>query len=171
MKLAEVKFAELKRTGVLINEVQIGALRGFTLIEVVIAMAIIALVVTQLSAAIEQSHFTRGRLEQKTLAHTLAMNRITELQVTDPPPAVGSQDDDAELARQKWVVNTTTQLAQPNILQIDVAVSLKVEGGEPLLLDKIRMLKVQKASWTPVRAQGDSGGEFNNSASGSDESG
>jgi general secretion pathway protein I len=123
--------------------------RGFTLIEVVIAMAIIALVVTQLSAAIQHNHYTRGRLEQKTLAHTLVMNRITELQVSDPP-AVGSQDVDAELAGQKWVVNTTTKLAQPNVLQIDVGVSLKVDKSEPLLLDRVRMLKVQNAFWQPV---------------------
>ena len=130
--------------------------RGFTLIEVVIAMAIIALVVTQLSAAIEQTHFTRGRLEQKTLAHTLVMNRITELQVSDPP-AVGTQDTEAELAGQKWVVNTTTKLAQPNLLQIDVGASLKVDKGEPLLLDRVRMLKVQSADWQPINAANNAG--------------
>lgn len=137
------------------------ATRGFTLIEVVIAMAIIALVVTQLSAAIEQTHYARGRLEQKTLAHTLVMNRITELQVSDPP-AVGSQDVDAELAGQKWVVNTTTKLAQPNVLQIDVGVSLKVDKGEPLLLDRVRMLKVQSAFWQPINTPNNAAGGENN---------
>ncbi len=128
--------------------------RGFTLIEVVIAMAIIALVVTQLSAAIEQNHFTLGRLEQKTLAHTLVMNRINELQVMPEAPPVGSRDDDVDMAKQKWSVNTTTQLAQPNVLQIDVAVSLKADGAQPMLLDKVRMLKVIKTSWEPLTAQG-----------------
>lgn len=103
---------------------------GFTLLEVMIALAIISLVVAQLSSAIGQSHFALSRLEEKTLAHWVAMNKMTEIQITPTLPRVGSVEERVEMANRRWRIETkTTQTETKNLFLVEVRVGLQSEGG------------------------------------------
>lgn len=76
--------------------------KGFTLIEVMVALAIIAIA---LAALIKSSgNYTRsaGYLKSKTLAHYVAMNEVAKLQIEKSWPDLGTKKGDTEMAGVRW---------------------------------------------------------------------
>ncbi len=53
---------------------------GFTLIEVLIALAIIAIACTAIIRSVNQSVYTSARLKNETIAHWVALNALAEIQ-------------------------------------------------------------------------------------------
>lgn len=89
--------------------------RGFTLLEVLVALAVLAIALT---AAIElgtRNADNAARLEDKTLAHWVAMNRVAELQLSSPAPAPGVQQGVETMLGRDWYwrdrVETTADAA------------------------------------------------------------
>lgn len=76
--------------------------KGFTLIEVMVALAIIAIALAALIKA--SGNYTRsaGYLKSKTLAHYVAMNEVARLQIEKAWPDLGTKKDDSEMAGVKW---------------------------------------------------------------------
>jgi len=97
---------------------------GFTLIEILIAVAVVAIalsaIVTEVSRDLHYAHLLRN----KTLAQWVAMNKITEWQITENWPDPGQQQGETEMARQTWYwrINTSTT-DDKNIRRLDVEVS------------------------------------------------
>lgn len=76
--------------------------RGFTLLEVLVALAIVAIT---LGASIKASgQFTRnaGHLKEKTLAQWVAKNKAVEYRLQGALPALGHQEGDVSMAGQEW---------------------------------------------------------------------
>lgn len=76
--------------------------KGFTLIEVLVALAIIAI---SMGAALSTSGSQASNatyLKQKTIAHWVAMNEMTQLQIAKGITETGSKDGDTEMAGVKW---------------------------------------------------------------------
>jgi general secretion pathway protein I len=86
--------------------------RGFTLIEILVSLAVIAI---SLGAIISTSgsHAQQATyLKQKTIAHWVAMNEITKLQVENIFPSIGDKKGSTEMANQEWFwIRTTKELA------------------------------------------------------------
>lgn len=61
--------------------------RGFTLLEVLVALAIFAMVAASVLSASARSLQNASRLEDKTLAMWIADNRLNELQLEQTPPS------------------------------------------------------------------------------------
>ncbi|CAD5109761.1 Type II secretion system protein I [Pseudomonas carbonaria] len=76
--------------------------RGFTLLEVLVALAIFAVVAASVLAASARSLQGAARLEDKTLAMWVADNRLTELQLAENPPANGRADGATDFAGRRW---------------------------------------------------------------------
>ena len=76
--------------------------RAFTLLEVLVALAIFALVAASVLAASGRSLQTAARLEDKTLAMWIADNRLTELQLAETPPGDGRDQGELEFAGRRW---------------------------------------------------------------------
>ena len=76
--------------------------RGFTLLEVLVALAIFALVAASVLTATARSLQTASRLEDKTLAMWIADNRLTELQLSRSPVADGRDQGELEFAGRRW---------------------------------------------------------------------
>lgn len=97
--------------------------RGFSLVEVLVAMAIIAI---SLSAIIKSSGDNAGNLaylRDKTFAHWVAMNRMTELQSSDKFPSTGSKQGDEEMGGVDWFWTTdVTKTENPNMRRVDISV-------------------------------------------------
>jgi general secretion pathway protein I len=98
--------------------------RGFTLIEVMVALVIVALgmmaVDTQLNSYAANSVY----LEDKTLASWIATNQLTELSVAPTWPAVGDQEDDVEFAGRMWHYRIEISETQvPNLRRADIDVA------------------------------------------------
>jgi len=75
---------------------------GFTLLEVLIALAIFALVAASILTATSRSLQTASRLEEKTLAMWVADNRLAELQLSKTPVADGREQGEVEFAGRYW---------------------------------------------------------------------
>jgi len=98
---------------------------GFTLIEVMIALVIVALGMMGISKAINDYTVAATYVEEKTLASWIATNKLTELSVAPTWPPVGDYEEDVEFAGQQWrceIVVEETPVT--NLHRVDVSVRL-----------------------------------------------
>ncbi len=97
---------------------------GFTLLEVLVAMAILSLGMIAVFGAMSQSLSATTRLRDKTLAHWIAINQITELQVTGEYPGAGKRRDQVDMAKTEWIYDMKiADVPQIDMRRIDIAVS------------------------------------------------
>lgn len=75
---------------------------GFTLLEILVALAVIAIALAAIVGETVQRLGNAARLTDRTLAHWVAMNRITEQQLSQEWPTVGITTGAAELADREW---------------------------------------------------------------------
>jgi general secretion pathway protein I len=75
---------------------------GFTLIEVVVALAVVAIGLAAALGGINRVAANTTLLQEKTLATWIAQNRITELRIQPALPEVGESDGDIEFAGTQW---------------------------------------------------------------------
>lgn len=76
--------------------------RGFTLLEVLIALAIVALSVGALLGTVTSSASSISYLKDKTLAEWVALNRLTEIRIAKVMPDPGKRNGSAEMAGMRW---------------------------------------------------------------------
>lgn len=98
---------------------------GFTLLEVLVALAIFAMVSAVVLTAAGRSTLNAARLEELTLASWIADNRITELQLQRTPPTPGRETTELEYAGRQWqTLSEIRAAADPGLLQVTVWVAL-----------------------------------------------
>jgi general secretion pathway protein I len=76
--------------------------RGFTLLEVLIALAIVAMSVGALLGTITSSASNVIYLKDKTLAEWVALNRLTEVRIDQQMPGKGNRSGNSVMAGQRW---------------------------------------------------------------------
>ncbi len=103
--------------------------RGFTLIEVMVALAIFVALALALDSTMSANVRGVSRLEEKTLAAWVASNKLVELQVYQQWPENGRQDDAAEFAGRKWFIETKIAAGPlPDTRRVDISVGPQPEG-------------------------------------------
>lgn len=104
---------------------------GFTLLEVLIAMAVISVALTAIIKTSSNTTANTAYLKQKTLAHWVAMNRMEELRAENGWPSRGTEKDTVEMMGQEWEwVQETTETVDPNLRRVEVSVILADFGDE-----------------------------------------
>jgi general secretion pathway protein I len=97
--------------------------RGFTLLEVLVALAIVTVGMAAVLATLSSSAGTISYLRDKTFANWVALNQIALVRISGQLPAPGKSDGDVDFAGRKWhwhqEVNTTQV---PGIVRMDVSV-------------------------------------------------
>jgi general secretion pathway protein I len=104
---------------------------GFTLIEVLAALVIVALGMLAAIQAVNQSTRNASYLREKTLAHWIAMNVITERRLQESPPPVAESNGEVDFAnaRWRWTLRVTqTQVESLRRLDVSVALADAPEG-------------------------------------------
>ena len=96
--------------------------RGFTLVEVLVALAIVAIGMAALLAALGSSADSATYQRDKTFAEWVALNRIEEVRLALQRPSKGKSEGETEMAGVKWkwgqeVLETEVK----GILRIDVS--------------------------------------------------
>ena len=76
--------------------------RGFTLLEIIVALAVLAMGMGAVIVSASQSTSNLAYIKDKTLAHWVAMNKLTELQLEKDWPGVGVKTGDYEMASRDW---------------------------------------------------------------------
>lgn len=96
---------------------------GFTLIEVLAALVIVALGMLGVIEAVSQQARNGAYLREKTIAHWIAMNIVTEQRLQPAPPPVADSSDDVEFAGQRWRWSMrVTQTEVQSLRRMDVSV-------------------------------------------------
>ena len=80
--------------------------RGFTLLEVMVAVAILALLTSAVFSSISGRVGQLDRMKSKLMAHWVAKNKIVELQLYQKWPNTGTNTSQAEMGGQEWEVKT-----------------------------------------------------------------
>jgi len=97
--------------------------RGFTLIEVLAALVIVALGMLGVIQAVTQTARNGIYLREKTLAHWIGLNVITERRLMPSPPEVSESSDEVEFAGRRWRwTMRVTQTEVESLRRMDVSV-------------------------------------------------
>jgi general secretion pathway protein I len=102
--------------------------RGFTLIEAVVALLIVALGMTAVYIQLNQFASNSIYLRDKTLASWIGSNIVTEYSLNTEQLEAGEFEDEREFANREWFLRievAETQIA--NLHQVNVDVSLADE--------------------------------------------
>ncbi|HCD26097.1 MAG TPA: type II secretion system protein GspI [Gammaproteobacteria bacterium] len=94
---------------------------GFTLLEMLIAVLVIAVVGTSVAVALGESAGQTSRLEQRTLAHWVASNHIHEMRIAQrlnkAPLAEGKRATRKYMADQEWLIETEVKATDQELIR------------------------------------------------------
>ncbi len=96
---------------------------GFTLLEVLVALAIAAVGLAAVSKALYQNIEVADRLEQKMVGTWVANNYLSELQINQAYLLGGSTSDTSKMAEREWKIDAEyTPTGDNQIVRVDVSV-------------------------------------------------
>jgi len=108
--------------------------RGFTLVEVMVALAIVAIALPALLMSLYQQIDDTAYLRDKTLAYMVAENKLTEIRLVISSTRNLSAGKDSGLSSMAgrdwywWVETKTTEVAK--FFRVDIAVALDEQQQE-----------------------------------------
>jgi len=106
---------------------------GFTLLEVLVALVIVALGLLAAFGQVNQTLTAAGRLREKTLAHWVAMDRLAELRLVGEFPPVGKRSDEVEMANTRWRYEIVIAKTEVDALRrAEVAVAFADQPDRPV---------------------------------------
>ena len=98
---------------------------GFSLLEVIIAIAVLAFAMTALVEGAGRGAFNANHLKEKTLAHWVALNKIAEYQLQPTWPAVGLQKGTYDMANFDWRWEArVTETEDKNVRRLEMDVRM-----------------------------------------------
>jgi general secretion pathway protein I len=107
--------------------------RGFTLIEVLVALVIVALGMSALLESLGSAADTATWLRDKTFAQWIAFNQLATLRVSGALPTDGTTDGELDYAGRHWRWRQiVTDLGFPGVFLVDV----KVEPADTSSVDE-----------------------------------
>ncbi len=105
--------------------------RGFTLIEVIVAIAILAVAFAAASRSVGASIETQHQLKLRVFADWVAQNRLAQHHAQNAWLELGTKQGDAQMAGEAFVwTETISTTPNPQFRRIDVSVSLAPPQAE-----------------------------------------
>lgn len=98
--------------------------RGFTLVEVMVALVIVAFALTAIAASMNQMIDAATAMRDRTYASWIAQNKIAELRLSGAIPEVSTTSGELEYANNLWSWRAVvSETGIENFRRIDVSVS------------------------------------------------
>jgi len=108
---------------------------GFTLLEVIIALGILAIAMAAAIKGVSDYANNATYLRNRTFAHWVAMNQIAEYQLGKEWPAIGKRDGSAIQGKFEWRWRgIVSQTADKDLRRVDVEVRMKKDDADPLAI-------------------------------------
>jgi general secretion pathway protein I len=96
---------------------------GFTLLEMLVALAVLSLAVLALVNLAGENSRTGVVIEERVFAGVIADNRAVEALTSRVPPALGETEGTEKAAERVWRwTRRVTATPEPGVLRVDVAV-------------------------------------------------
>ncbi len=108
--------------------------RGFTLIEVLVALLVFGLIATAAAEVGSQYIASYERIRDKTMAGWIADNRISEIRLQEALPDISENSDDLDYGPYRWQVTTVVLgTEEPTMRRIEVTVArFRDDGSDPV---------------------------------------
>lgn len=137
--------------------------RGFTLVEVMVALAIVALSLTAMAASMNTMIDNASTMRERTYASWIAQNKIAELRLAGELPEVGTNSGELEYGGTQWSWRTViSETGVESFMRIDVTVSLLDSDYDIRTVTGFVGLppgrNVTNSVWQPARGGGRGGG-------------
>lgn len=97
--------------------------RGFTLVEVLIAVSILALVMVTLGQTLGASAKAYGNINETHLGYLVASDKLVEMQVYQQWPSTGESDSQiSRNGREWWIQTRVSEGPYPDTRRVDIEV-------------------------------------------------
>ena len=115
--------------------------KGFTLLEVLIALGVLALALGAITQSVSSTTNNIAYLRDKTFAHWVAMNHVAELQTSQKYPDIGTRDGSEEMGGNEWFWHETVVdaplaaegISIQNVRRVDVEVRRSRDSKQSLV--------------------------------------
>lgn len=108
--------------------------RGFTLVEVLVALAVVAVALAALLKGSGEHARNSAYLRDKTLAHWVALNKIAELQIQPEWPSIGMQHGSSDMGVTDWHwVTSVSNTPDKDIRRLEVEVRYQEDDADPII--------------------------------------
>lgn len=108
---------------------QISRQSGFTLLEVLVAVAILALTMSVFITGSARYADDAGYIQSKTLALWVARNRMVELQLAEPWPEEGREEEQVEMGGREWEWRSEIEASpDPRVRRAEITVFPIIAG-------------------------------------------
>ena len=109
---------------------------GFTLIEMLVALAVVAIALAAISSNFIQYFDSTSHLRDNTIARWIAENQLVRTRIESPWPSLGTYQGTIRYAEREWSWEKVVR-ASPDrdFRQVEIQVSKKPVAGELLPAD------------------------------------
>lgn len=132
--------------------------RGFTLVEVVVALAIVGIGMFAVFKTIGDTANNVAYLRDRTIAAWIADNRITEMRLSGQMPSVDETRGEVEMAGRRWHwVTKVSQTQVDGLRRIDVSVRREGDAEDASILSLAGFVGATATSAAPSPTQWNTG--------------
>ncbi|WP_084438938.1 type II secretion system minor pseudopilin GspI [Sphingobium sp. TCM1] len=114
---------------------------GFTLLEMLVALAVFSLAALALVRLQGVTLRTAADLDSKALGQIVARNLMVEAQTDPAPPSIGEEDGEVENGGRRWHWSRSVRATDDKrLLQVDLTIDGQ-PGASPVVLSFIRVVE------------------------------
>jgi len=115
--------------------------RGFTLLEMLVALAVFSLAALALVRLQGVTLHTAADLDSKAMGQIVARNLMVEVQTDPAPPSLGSEEGDVDNGGRRWHWTRAVRATNDRrLLRVDLTVDGQA-GSSPVVLSFVRALQ------------------------------